>query len=70
MIFCKTPNATPDATSSFRLPATVLAKIDQYCQEQDMTRSQLFRKLIGNFEPIQNMPDQPRHRGWLLGGRS
>ena len=39
----------PDPSTAFRLPRTLLATIDAVCQQQDLTRSQLYRKSIADF---------------------
>ena len=65
----------PDATANFRLPVPTLRKLDSYCAATDITRSQLLRRLIANYEPLQQMTDeqQPentplplKYPGWLI----
>ena len=40
---------SPDAHAAFRLPEELLAVIDSICVEQDLTRSQLFRRSITEY---------------------
>jgi hypothetical protein len=48
------------AVTSFRLPENLLRVVDDYCEAVDLTRSQLLRKCLKNFEPIKNqIKDQP-----------
>jgi hypothetical protein len=54
----KSPKPTPIVTS-FRLPENLLRLVDDYCEAEDLTRSQLLRKCLKNFEPIK-LNDQPR----------
>ena len=35
-----------DQLTSFRLPKTLLRTVDSLCEEQDVTRSQFFRRCI------------------------
>jgi hypothetical protein len=41
--------APPDSRTGFRLPQELLASIDAVCNEQDLTRSQVFRKCVTQF---------------------
>jgi metal-responsive CopG/Arc/MetJ family transcriptional regulator len=41
--------APPDSRTGFRLPRELLASIDAVCNEQDLTRSQVFRRSITQF---------------------
>jgi predicted DNA-binding protein len=52
-------NHIGDLTTSFRIPDTLLRKLDRYCENHDITRSQVLRKLIASFEPIQNTESPP-----------
>jgi hypothetical protein len=45
-------------SSAFRLPQAVLEKVDQVCDQQDMTRSQVFRRSIVQFLKSQSI-EQP-----------
>ena len=55
----KTKKPTP-AVTSFRLPEKLLRVVDDYCETEDVTRSQLLRKCLKNFEPITGqIKDQP-----------
>jgi hypothetical protein len=49
-----------DTTTSFRISSSLLEKMDYYCRNEDISRSQLIRKLISGFEPLRNveMPKQ------------
>jgi predicted transcriptional regulator len=38
-----------DPTTGFRLPRTMLAAVDSLCAQQDVTRSQFFRRSIIEF---------------------
>jgi predicted DNA-binding protein len=56
---------------SFRLPKEMRIKIDSYCNAQDQTKSQFFRKLLKN-SPISEIqiPDQPEQQsGWSVNSR-
>jgi len=53
MNYAKAQKPKP-AVSSFRLPENLLRVVDSYCEESDLTRSQLFRKLLKNFEPLKD----------------
>jgi hypothetical protein len=44
-----------DALSAFRLPQRVLATVDQICDQQDLTRSQVFRRSIVEFLKTQKV---------------
>jgi hypothetical protein len=44
-----------NALSAFRLPQNVLATVDQVCDQQDLTRSQVFRRSIKEFLKNQNV---------------
>ena len=39
----------PDKNTAFRLPKMVLATVDKFCSQQDLTRSQLYRRSILEF---------------------
>jgi hypothetical protein len=43
-----------DPITGFRLPKTMLAKVDSLCVEQDLTRSQVFRRSIMEYLKGQN----------------
>jgi hypothetical protein len=47
-------------TTSFRISSSLLDKMDYYCRSEDISRSQLIRKLISGFEPLKSleMPKQ------------
>ena len=48
------------AVTSFRLPEKLLRVVDDYCETEDVTRSQLLRKCLKNFEPIKGqIKDKP-----------
>jgi hypothetical protein len=36
----------PDRLAAFRLPATLMQTVDAICKNQDITRSQFFRRCI------------------------
>jgi hypothetical protein len=44
-----------DPSTGFRLPKTMLATVDSICAEQDLTRSQLFRRSIIEYLKNQNI---------------
>jgi predicted transcriptional regulator len=44
-----------NALSAFRLPKNVLATVDQVCDQQDLTRSQVFRRSVMEFLKNQNV---------------
>jgi len=55
----KTKKPTP-AVTSFRLPEKLLRVVDDYCETEDVTRSQLLRKCLKNYEPIKyQIKEQP-----------
>jgi metal-responsive CopG/Arc/MetJ family transcriptional regulator len=73
-LFRKEP---PDSRTGFRLPRELLASIDAVCNEQDLTRSQVFRKCVTQFiksvgdnRNVQNlgiaqMTQVEQHSGWM-----
>jgi hypothetical protein len=58
-----------DTTTSFRISASFLARMDHYCRAEDISRSQLIRKLLYGFEPLKNVqvPTQT-YPQWLSRG--
>lgn len=55
----KAKKPTPVVTS-FRLPENLLRLVDAHCAANDLTRSQVLRKCLKNFEPIKyQINDQP-----------
>jgi hypothetical protein len=55
----KTKKPKPVVTS-FRLPENILRVVDEFCEASDITRSQLLRKCLKNYEPIKyQITDQP-----------
>ena len=72
MIFFQKPQVR-DATISFRLPIDVLGKINSYCAGNDVTRSQLLRRLISDYPPIKESPaepePEPKTNGWFSGNK-
>jgi hypothetical protein len=38
-----------DKLTAFRLPQPMLTTVDSFCQEQDLTRSQFYRRCILNY---------------------
>jgi hypothetical protein len=50
-----THDRIPDITTSFRIGSSWLEKMDYYCRNEDISRSQLIRKLISGFEPLRNI---------------
>jgi hypothetical protein len=50
-----THHRTPDITTSFRIASSWLEKMDYYCQNEEISRSALIRKLIKGFEPLRNI---------------
>jgi hypothetical protein len=73
----KAPRPTP-AVTSFRLPANLLRVVDDYCATEDLTRSQLLRKCLKNFEPIKyqindqvpaSTTEQPASAEWSIKAR-
>ena len=44
-----------DPSTAFRLPKMVLATVDSICAEQDLTRSQIFRRSIMEYLKNQNI---------------
>jgi len=60
-----TPLQTEITSTAFRLPTRLLQVIDQWCDENDITRSQFFRhciservKLLGIMDPAELNADQ------------
>ena len=59
-----------DPITGFRVPKTVLAKVDLLCVQQDLTRSQVFRRSLMEYLKGQNVStstdvDQPEpQRTW------
>lgn len=49
-----------DTTVSFRIGVEKLQGVDNYCNEIDLTRSQLLRKLISSFKPVQKTSETAR----------
>jgi predicted transcriptional regulator len=45
-----------DPITGFRVPKTVLAKVDLLCVQRDLTRSQVFRRSIMEYLKRQNVP--------------
>ena len=43
-----------DPIAGFRLPKTMLAKVDLICVHQDLTRSQVFRRSVMEYLKSQN----------------
>ena len=43
-----------DPTTGFGLPKTMLAKVDAICVQQDLTRSQVFRRSLMEYLKSQN----------------
>ncbi len=56
----------PDASTAFRLPRGILATVDQYCSQQDLTRSQLYRRSVMEYLKNQQVdlsepsPEEPK----------
>jgi hypothetical protein len=46
----------PDPSSAFRLPKGLLATIDAFCEQQDLTRSQFYRRSIMEYLKRQSVP--------------
>ena len=46
-----------DPITGFRLPRTMLAAVDAICVQQDLTRSQVFRRSIMEFIKRQSTTD-------------
>jgi hypothetical protein len=46
------PKKPTPVVTSFRLPKNLLRVVDSYCEDADLTRSQLLRKCLKSFEPI------------------
>jgi hypothetical protein len=67
----KIKKPTPVVTS-FRLPEKLLRVVDDYCETEDVTRSQLLRKCLKKFEPIKGqikdptMPTEQPASEWLV----
>jgi len=40
---------SPDSSTAFRLSKGLLATIDAFCEQQDLTRSQLYRRSISEY---------------------
>jgi hypothetical protein len=36
----------PDSSTAFRLPISLLRAVDQWCDQNDITRSQFFRRCV------------------------
>ena len=45
-----------DPIAGFRLPKTMLATVDSFCAQQDLTRSQVFRRSITEYLKTLNVP--------------
>jgi metal-responsive CopG/Arc/MetJ family transcriptional regulator len=73
-IFRKAP---PNSRTGFRLPRELLDSIDAVCSQQDLTRSQVFRKCVTQFingvaenRNVQNpgaaqIAQVEQHTGWM-----
>ena len=61
--------AKSDASTAFRLPQGLLATVDVVCDQQDLTRSQVFRRSITEYlknqqiEIVEPAPEEPK-RTW------
>jgi hypothetical protein len=52
----------PNSSTAFRLPQGVLATVDLICDQQDLTRSQIFRRSIMEYLKSQKVEIvQPSH---------
>jgi predicted PolB exonuclease-like 3'-5' exonuclease/predicted transcriptional regulator len=56
-------------SAGFRLPQTMLATVDSICAQQDLTRSQVFRRSIMEFIKRQNVTDTEPQQEWFAGWR-
>jgi hypothetical protein len=58
----------PDSSTAFRLPISLLQAVDQWCDQNDVTRSQFFRRCVVerikslNLEPVPQ-PQTPVEEG-------
>jgi predicted transcriptional regulator len=48
----------PDRLTAFRLPRALLETVDSLCEQQDVTRSQFFRRCIVQFIKRQAVEDE------------
>ena len=61
--------AKSNASSAFRLPQGLLATVDMVCDQQDLTRSQVFRRSITEYLKSQQVeivgpPSEESKRTW------
>ena len=70
-------NSIPTATASFRLPISTLRKIDVLCARTNSNRSQILRRCLAQYAPINEIPDEPpvepssfSYPGWLMGANT
>ena len=58
--------AKPNSSTAFRLPQGVLATVDLICDQQDLTRSQVYRRSITEYlknqqvEIVEPQTEQPK----------
>jgi predicted transcriptional regulator len=55
--------AKPNSSTAFRLPQGVLATVDLICDQQDLTRSQVYRRSIMEYlksQQVEQPTDQPK----------
>ena len=52
-------------STGFRLPQTMLATVDTICAQQDLTRSQVFRRSILEFIKRQGVTKPEPRQEWL-----
>ena len=59
----------PSSSTAFRLPQGLLATVDMVCDQQDLTRSQVFRRSITQYLKSQHVeivepPTEEPKRTW------
>jgi hypothetical protein len=61
------PNHDTAIATTVRLPLETLRRVDFYCDEKQISRSALFRRLIAAYSPLKN--HQPKSSGAIAARR-
>jgi hypothetical protein len=61
--------STTNGITSFRLPEETIRKMNAYCRNCDLTKSQLLRRLLASYEPLKHQEPEPPKQTWLVNQR-
>ena len=56
---------------SFRLPQKLFNQLHHHARQNDLTASQIIRRLLSSYEPVANSPAEPlpEKKRWLVGSK-